>query len=199
LADKGFFPKEELKTFSKFNSRLIGHPNVKVPGIEANTGSLGHGLAIGAGLALGAKRDKAPQRVYVLMGDGEQAEGSVWEAAMFAANYNLDNLTAIIDRNRLQISGNTEDVMAIECLKEKYMAFGWDVSEFDGHNISEIITSLRSVKLNEGKPRLFIANTIKGKGVTFMENVSKWHHGVPTRTQMDDALSELDDALRELQ
>ncbi|MGI5854364.1 MAG: transketolase [Bacillota bacterium] len=190
LADKGFFPEEELKTFSQYGSRLIGHPTRKVPGIEANTGALGHGLSIGVGMALGFKLDHKPQRVYVLMGDGELAEGSIWEAAMSASNYKLDNLTGIIDRNGLQISGNTEDVMALECLREKWEAFGWAVTEVDGHNFDLLVGNLKSTYA--GKPHLIIAKTIKGKGVTFMENNAKWHHGVPSAEQFDVAISDLE-------
>lgn len=193
LADLGFISLEELKTFSKFGSKLIGHPNNKIPGIEMNSGALGHGLSVSVGIALAGKLDKKDYHVYCLMGDGEQAEGSVWEAAMAAANYKLDNLTAIIDRNHLQISGNTEEVMALEPLKQKWEAFGFKVIEIDGHNYEEIYNALLGRYTD--KPVLVIANTIKGKGVKFMENVAKWHHGVPTVEQMDNAIKDLDGAL----
>ncbi len=192
LADKGFFPEEELRTFSQYGSRLIGHPSMKVPGIEANTGALGHGLSIGVGTALGLKLDNKPQRVFVLMGDGELAEGSIWEAAMSASNYKLDNLTGIIDRNGLQISGNTEGVMALECLKAKWEAFGWAVTEADGHDFEALIKNLNMVC--PGQPHLIIAQTTKGKGVSFMENNAKWHHGAPTDEQLEQALGDLERA-----
>jgi len=193
LADLGYFPKEELSTFSKFGSRLIGHPNNKIPGIEMNSGALGHGLSVSVGMALAGKMDNRKYHVYCLMGDGEQAEGSVWEAAMAASNFCLDNLTAIIDRNRLQISGDTEDVMALEPLGKKWRSFGFYVIEIDGHNHDEIKAAL--MKRKPGKPMLVLANTIKGKGVSFMENAAKWHHGVPSAGQMEAALRELDEGI----
>lgn len=198
LADKGFFPKEELKTFSRFQSRLIGHPTVKVPGIEMNTGALGHGLSAAVGIALAGKMDEKDYRVYVLMGDGEQAEGSIWEAAMAAGNYNLDNLIGIIDRNRLQISGNTESVMKLDCLKEKWSSFGWEVLETDGNNVEELVKTFRMIQVVKGKPQLVIANTTKGKGISYMENAAKWHHGVPTPEQYELALQELGLQLKEV-
>lgn len=190
LADKGFFPKEELKTFSQFNSRLIGHPNNKVPGVEMNTGSLGHGLPISVGMALAAKMDGKSYKVYTLMGDGEQAEGSVWEGAMAAAQYKLDNLVAIVDRNRLQITGNTEDVMSLEPFGEKWRAFGWNVVEVDGNDIEQLVKVLEQAPRVAGKPTLIVANTIKGKGISFAENVAKWHHHVPTKEQYQLAMDE---------
>jgi transketolase len=198
LADKGFFPKEELMTFSKFNSRLIGHPTLKVPGIEMNTGALGHGLSTAIGMAMAAKMDKKDYKVYVLMGDGEQAEGSVWEAAMAGGHYKLDNLVAIVDRNRLQISGNTETVMSLDSLGDKWASFGWEVIEVNGNNMDELVNVLRSLPLAKGKPSLIIANTTKGKGVSFMENVAKWHHGVPTPEQYEQAIGELTAQLEEV-
>jgi transketolase len=198
LADRGFFPKEELKTFSRYQSRLIGHPTVKVPGIEMNTGALGHGLSAAVGMALAGKMDEKAYKVYVLMGDGEQAEGSVWEAAMAAAHYGLDNLIGIIDRNRLQISGNTENVMALESLKEKWSAFGWEVLETPGNDIEKLVAVFQKIPVKKAKPHLIIANTVKGKGVSFMENVAKWHHGVPTEEQMAEAMRELEQQLEEV-
>lgn len=191
LGDKGFFPKEELKTFSQFGSKFIGHPNNKVPGVEMNTGALGHGLSISVGMALAAKMDGRSYRVFTLMGDGEQAEGSVWEAAMSAAHYKLDNLTAIVDRNKLQISGSTEEVMSLDCLEDKWRSFGWEVIQVDGHDYKQLLEVLGNTPKTKGKPTLVMAYTTKGKGVSFMENVAKWHHGVPSREQMDMALSEL--------
>lgn len=198
LADLGFFPKEELMTFSKFKSRLIGHPSTKVPGVEMNTGSLGHGLPVGVGMAIAAKKKESDSRVYVLMGDGEQAEGSIWEAAMAGANYKLDNLVAIVDRNRLQISGCTEDVMALEDFHAKWKAFGWDVTECRGNDIEDICRALDYCDSKNNKPHMIIANTTKGKGVSFMENVAKWHHGVPSEDQLKTAYQELDTLAKEI-
>lgn len=191
LADKGFFPKEELKTFSKFGSRLIGHPNNKVPGVEMNTGALGHGLSISVGMALAAKMNGKSYRVFTLMGDGEQAEGSIWEAAMSAAHYRLDNLIAIIDRNKLQISGSTEEVMALDCLEEKWRSFGWEVIAVDGHDHASMLEVFGNTPRTEGKPTLVMAYTTKGKDVSFMENAAHWHHGAPSQEQLALALKEL--------
>ena len=198
LADKGFFPEEELATFSKFGSRLIGHPNNKVPGVEMNTGALGHGLSISVGMAFAAKLDGKSYRVFTLMGDGELAEGSVWEGAMAAAQYKLDNLTAIIDRNRLQITGNTEDVMALEPLADKWRSFGWEVVEVDGHDIAQLVNVLDSVPLQAEKPSLIIANTVKGKGISFAENQVGWHHKVPNQEEYERAMQELSEQLEVL-
>ena len=191
LADLGFFPKEELATFSQFGTRLIGHPNNKVPGIEMNTGALGHGLAISVGMALAGKRDGKAYRVFCLMGDGEQAEGSVWEAAMAGAHYKLDNLVGIVDRNRLQISGSTEDVMGLEPLEEKWTTFGWHVVSIDGNDIEALVKTFEAAPAAAGKPTLVMANTVKGKGVSFAENVAKWHHHVPSDEQLEQAMAEL--------
>ena len=193
LSDLGYFSDETLSTFSRFGSPLIGHPNNKVPGIEMNSGALGHGLSVAVGMALAGKMDKKDYHVYCLMGDGEQEEGSVWEAAMAAANYGLDNLTAIIDRNGLQISGSTEDVMRLEPLADKYRAFGFNVIEIDGHDYMQIYDALTFRKA--GVPTLVLARTIKGKGVSFMENAAKWHHGVPKGEQLETAVRELEEAL----
>jgi len=192
LADLGFFPKDELKYFCKFNSSLIGHPSVKVPGIEMNTGSLGHGLSIAVGMALAGKMDDKNYKVYVLMGDGELAEGSIWEGAMSANHYKLDNLVGIIDRNKLQISGDTENIMSLENLEEKWRAFGWSVITLDGNNIKELIKKLKEIPMDKDKPHVIIANTIKGKGVPFIENDPKWHHKVPNEEQLKEALEILD-------
>ncbi len=186
LADLGFFPKEELRTYSQAGSRLIGHPTNKVPGMEMCTGALGHGLSIGVGMALGAKRLCKNYRTFVVMGDGEQAEGSIWEAAMAGANYHLDNLYAVIDRNGLQISGATEDVMALENFHEKWAAFGWDVQEADGHDVQAMLDYFRAVK-PEGKPHCLICHTVKGKGMPAGENRKEWHHKVPTGEQVREA------------
>lgn len=190
LADKGFFPKEELRGFSAVGSMLIGHPNNKVPGIEMCTGALGHGLPVGVGMALAAKRLKTESRVFVVMGDGEQAEGSVWEAAMAGANYGLDNLFAIVDRNGLQISGSTENVMALDDLSAKWRAFGWDVTELDGNDLDALCAYFDAPHA-EGKPRCLIAHTVKGKGLPFAENRAEWHHKVPTEEQLAQAYDAL--------
>lgn len=190
LADKGFFPKEALATFSKAGSGLIGHPNNCVPGVELCTGALGHGLPIGVGMALAAKRLGKDYRTFVLMGDGEQGEGSVWEAAMSGANYHLDNLFAIIDRNGLQISGSTEDVMALENFHAKWEAFGWAVDEVDGNDPAALLQYFHTVKA-EGKPHCLIAHTVKGKGLPFAENRKDWHHKVPTAEQLAEAYAAL--------
>jgi len=190
LAEKGYFPKEELKNFSKAGSPLIGHPNNKVPGVEMSTGALGHGLPVGVGTALAAKRMGNGHRVFVVMGDGEQAEGSVWEAAMAGANYKLDNLYAIIDRNGLQISGSTEDVMALENFADKWRAFGWDVVEIDGNDMESVMAYFDSH--NGGKkPHCLIARTVKGKGLPFAENKAEWHHHVPSEEQLKIAYEAL--------
>lgn len=196
LADLGFFDTSELATFCAFGTRLIGHPNNKVPGIEMNTGALGHGLPIASGMAKGLKMSGRKNRVFTVMGDGEQAEGSLWEAAMTAAFYKLDNLTAIIDRNRLQISGDTENVMALEPLADKWRAFGWDVKEVDGHDINALARMF--AEEGKGKPRMFIARTCKGKGVKEMENIAKWHHGVPDEALFASAMAQFGEAERTL-
>ena len=192
LADKGFIDHEELKTFSAFGTRLIGHPNNKVPGVEMNTGSLGHGLPVACGMAMAAKMDHGDYRVYTLMGDGEQAEGSVWEGAMFAGYYKLDNLVAIVDRNGLQISGPTESVMGLEPFPDKWQAFGWHVISIDGNDMEAILTALKMARTIKGKPTVIIASTIKGKGVSFIENKVNWHHHVPTLEEFDLAMEELE-------
>ncbi len=192
LADKGFFPESELSTFSKFGSRLIGHPNNKVDGVEMNTGSLGHGLSVSVGIALAAKMDKKPYQTYTLMGDGELAEGSVWEGAMAAAHYKLDNLTAIIDRNGLQITGKSEDVMGVESLRAKFEAFGWHVLDVkDGNSMAELVEAFEA-PTQTGKPKLIIAHTTKGKGISFAENQPQWHHKVPSDSEYAKAMEELD-------
>lgn len=198
LADRGFFPKKELESFSSFGSKYIGHPNNRVKGVEVNTGALGHGLSIGVGMALAGRMDRMDFRVFVLMGDGELAEGSVWEASMAASGYGLDNLAAIIDRNGLQISGRTEDVMAVEPLADKWKSFGWNVSCVDGNDISALCRALSPENRAPGKPTLVIANTVKGKGVSFMENNPKWHHGAMDAGQYEQACRELDELLEVL-
>jgi transketolase len=192
LADKGFFPESELETLCRYRSHYVGHPTRKVNGIEQNTGALGHGLAFGVGVALSAKKDNADYKVYTLLGDGELAEGSNWESLLAAAHYDLDNLTAIIDRNNLQITGRTEDVCNIEPLAEKCKTFGWCVEMVDGHDIAALTDVLRSIPFEAGTPNMVIANTTKGKGISFMENDCTWHHRVPDNEQYRQAQRELD-------
>ena len=178
---KGFITYNELLTFRQNGSNLGGHLDLhKTPGVEMSTGSLGHGLSVGVGKALAGKIDKKEFKVFVMMGDGETQEGSIWEAAMSAAHYKLDNLVGIVDRNMIQIDGFTEDIMSLEPYKSKWDAFGWIVKEIDGHNMSNIVNTLEELPLEKGKPSLIISNTIKGKGISFMENTEKWHGGAPT-------------------
>ncbi|MGH7952272.1 MAG: transketolase [Limisphaerales bacterium] len=216
LADRGFFPESELKTICRYKSHFVGHPTRHVPGIEMNTGALGHGLPICIGMALAGKmnsgtgfqpvqcgerksftidrQDACPTyRVFTLLGDGELAEGSNWEAAMAAAHYKLDNLTAIIDHNTLQISGRTREVMSNEPIDEKFRAFGWSVKIVNGHDFAELTNALNQPAEIE-RPTCVIANTIKGRGVSFMEDVAKWHHGVPSEIELKQAFAELDAA-----
>ena len=192
LADKGFFPKEDLETYSQFGSKYIGHPNNKINGIEMNTGSLGHGLSVGVGMALAGKMDEKSYRVYVVLGDGELGEGSVWEAVTAGAHYKLDNLTAFVDRNRLQISGTTEEVMAQDSQEERWASFGWNVLSIPGNDIDAINDAVDLAKRTKGKPTVIIANTTKGCGVSFIENQVGWHHRVPTDEECAQALKELD-------
>ena len=180
LADRGFFPKSELQTYSAFGTKYIGHPNNKVNGIEMNSGSLGHGLPVAVGMALAGRMDGAPYRVYVVMGDGELDEGSVWEGAMAAGHYRLDNLTAVVDRNRLQISGRTEDVMAQDDQDARWGSFGWHVLHAAGNEIESLNRAFEQAGNLKGKPTVVIADTVKGFGVSFMENRAQWHHRVPT-------------------
>jgi transketolase len=190
LADRGFFPAAELETLCRYQSHFIGHPTRKVPGVEQNTGALGHGLPLSVGMAISAKLDGAAFRVFTLMGDGELAEGSNWEGAMAAAHYKLDNLTAIVDCNTLQISGRTRDVMNHEPLAEKFASFGWAVRSIDGHSISALTAALTE-PWPAGQPGVVIARTTKGKGISFMEDVGKWHHGVPSDQEYAQAMAEL--------
>jgi transketolase len=192
LAEAGFFSKDILSTYGKFQSILAGHPTRKVPGIELNSGALGHGLSVGVGMALAAKMDNKSYRTFVLMGDGEQGEGSIMEAANSAGHYKLDNLVAIIDRNFLQITGKTEEVMSLENLKNRWLAYNWHVDEANGNNIAELANLFDSYPKEKGKPHLVIAKTTKGYGVSFMENKAEWHHKVPTLEQVELALAELD-------
>ena len=194
LAHVGLLPRSELDTYGSFATRLYGHPTMSVPGVEAPTGALGHGLSIGVGMALAGVIDDASYRVYVLMGDGEQAEGSVWEAAMSASHYRLRNLTAIIDYNKLQISGDVDSIMTISSLHDRWTAFGWDVVEIDGNDMEQIVPALDARRGTGLPPQLVIAHTRKGCGVSFMENNPIWHHRVPTDDELATALAELDAA-----
>ncbi len=191
LADKGFFPKNELKTLGKYKSHFIGHPTRKVNGIEQNTGALGHGLPIAVGTALAGKKDRRKYRVFTLLGDGELSEGSNWEAMMAAAHYKLDNLAVIIDRNTLQITGRTEDVMTLEPLEDKFRAFGFSIKSVNGNDISELVQVFGELPFENGKPNLIIAKTIKGKGVSFIEDDKSWHHRVPSDKEFSQAINEL--------
>ena len=198
LEAKGFLTPEVLDTLGKFGSILSGHPTIEVAGIEVNSGALGHGLPIGVGMAIAAKMDKKAWRTYVLMGDGEQGEGSIYEAAMAGGKYKLDNLVAIIDRNHLQISGNTEDVMPIDSIRERWSAFGWDVIELNGDSMEDILRVFHSIDYANGKPHLMVSNTTKGKGVSFMEGIAKWHHGVLNEEQCQEAVKEIERRIKEM-
>lgn len=193
LADRGFFPDADLDTVCRYKSPYIGHPTCKINGVEMNTGALGHGLPICVGMAIAGKLDGRPYRVFTLLGDGEMAEGSNWEAAMAAAHYRLDNLVAILDHNTLQITGHTRDVLCSEPIDEKLRAFGWAVRTVNGHDYAELTDALATPP-PAGKPLFVIANTVKGKGVSFMENVGKWHHGVPSDLELAQAIADLDRA-----
>lgn len=198
LADKGFFPEEDLNTLCQYKSHYIGHPTKKIKGIEQNTGALGHGLPISVGNALAAKMDDKDFRVFTLLGDGELPEGSNWEAALTASHYHLDNLCAIIDHNKLQISGTTEEVCNTSPIDSKFESFGWAVRHVDGHDIGALVDLFDSLPFEKNKPSLIIAHTVKGKGVSYMENVIKWHHGVPDSVQFETAIQELDSELANL-
>ena len=199
LEAKGFLKSEVMDTLGKFGSILSGHPTIEVPGIEVNSGALGHGLSIGAGMAIAAKMDKKDYRTYVLMGDGEQGEGSIYEAAMAGNRYHLDNLVAIIDRNHLQISGNTEDVMPIDSIKERWSAFGWDVITMNGDSMEDIVKTFAAIDYQNGKPHLLVSETTKGKGVSFMEGIAKWHHGVLNEEQCKTAVKEIEERIAQLE
>lgn len=192
LAKAGFFPEEELTTYMQPLSRLNGHPNRnKTPGVETNTGPLGHGLPVAVGIAIAGQIDKADYRVFVATGDGELQEGSNWEAAMTAGHRKLANLTLIVDRNRLQQGARTEDTVGLEPLGDKWRAFGWDVAEVDGHDHAALLPLLDGSQTRD-KPLCIIANTVKGKGVSFMEDQASWHHGVPNAEQFSQAMKELE-------
>jgi transketolase len=192
LAHAGYFPTKELLTLRKFESRLQGHPERgKLPGLESTSGPLGEGLAQAAGYAYAARMDNKRFRVFCITSDGEHNEGGHWEAVLFAAKYNLSNLTVFVDRNNIQIDGHTEDVMPLEPLQEKYRSFGWHVLHIDGHNFDEIIGAVNHARAVYEDPTVIIAHTISGKGVSFMENLPEWHGNAPTKSQAKKALSEL--------
>lgn len=192
LADRGYFDKAELmETYSAYGSRFIGHPNNKIPGIEMNSGSLGHGLSVAVGMAKAGKMDGRDYHVYAVLGDGELAEGSVWEGVMAGGHFKLDNLTALVDRNRLQISGSTEDVMAQDSQEARWAAFGWNVVSIPGNDMAAVDSALTLAKETKGKPTGIILNTTKGCGVSFMENLAVWHHKVMDDAQYETALAEI--------
>lgn len=198
LAERGFFDKKHLMTLRKIGSMLQGHPNMnETPGVDMSTGSLGQGLSAANGMAIAGKLNKKNYRVYVLLGDGELEEGQVWEAAMSAAHYKLDNLTAFVDHNGLQIDGPITKVMNPEPIGDKFKAFGWNVIEINGHNFNEIFDAIDEAKKTGGKPTMIVAKTIKGKGVSFMENQAGWHGTAPNKEQEEIALKELGGALNE--
>ena len=199
LEAKGFLNSDTLDTLVQFGSVLSGHPTIDVPGIEVNSGALGHGLSIGVGMALAAKMDGKDYRTFVLMGDGEQGEGSIYEAAMAAHQYGLDNLIAMIDRNHLQISGDTEHVMALDSIGERWSAFGWDVVSMNGDSMHDIVQTFSNMEYTNGKPHLIISETTKGKGVSFMEGLAKWHHGVLNAEQYETAEKEISDRIKKME
>jgi transketolase len=192
LLDLGFYSLEALNTIETYTSPFIGHPTRSIPGIEQNTGALGHGLSLSVGMALAAKMDNRNNRIFTIMGDGEMTEGSIWEASASAAHYHLDNLVAIIDRNTLQISGPTEKVMRLEPLEDKLTAFGFAVHQVDGNDVGQLVNVFDNLPFEPGKPNAVIANTVKGKGFSFMENKVPWHHRVPNETEYTDGLLELE-------
>jgi transketolase len=191
LAHAGFFAREVLDTFSRHHSILGGHPGTKIPGVETPTGSLGHGLPIGVGLALGAKLQQKAYRVFVLLGDGEVPEGSNWEAAAQATQFRLDNLVAIVDRNRLCTDGTTEEVLTLEPQRDRWASFGWAVRDVDGHGMGAIVEALEAVPFAPGKPSLLLAHTVKGKGISFIENRVEWHYRIPEGAEIEQARQEL--------
>ena len=198
LSERGYFDKEELNHLRQIGSMLQGHPDMKkIPGVEMSTGSLGQGFSVACGMAMAAKLDNAPWNVYALLGDGEVQEGIIWEAAMSAAHYKLDNMIAFLDYNGLQIDGDVESVMNINPIEDKFKTFGWNVITIDGHDFDQIFAALDMAKDTVDKPTMIIAKTIKGKGVSFMENQASWHGSAPSEEQLQQALSELGGAFHE--
>ena len=199
LAQKGYFNKEELKTFRKFKSPLQGHPDMKkLPGVDMTTGSLGQGLSACVGMAIASKLNKAGCKIYCILGDGEIEEGQVWEAVMSASKNNLDNLCVILDNNNLQIDGTIEEVGGMNNITEKFLSFGFNVLNIDGHNIESIIDAITTAKQTKGKPTIIIAKTVKGKGISFMENKASWHGKAPSEEEYNKAIEELDKAMLEI-
>ena len=196
LADKGFFPQKKLKTFCSLHSVLGGHPEHAIPGVEVSTGSLGHGLAVGIGMALAAKRDRKRHRVFVLIGDGESNEGSVWEAALYAAKHRLDNLVVLVDYNKMQSWGTTKEILDLEPLADKWQAFGFSVRETDGHHLEKLYDSLKKLPYEKHKPNLLICHTVKGKGIKITENNPEWHH---RRGLTEEIMQELYQGLEDYQ
>ena len=194
LADRGFFPASELQTLERYGSRFVGHPTRDVPGVEHNTGALGHGLPVAVGLALAAKMDGRSDRIFTLLGDGELEEGSNWEASMAAARYSLDNLVVIVDRNTLQISGRTEMVSSLEPLEAKFTTFGYAVRRVNGNDVAALAALFDRLPFKPGRPNLVLADTIKGRGISFIEDQADWHHHVPTEQEYTIALAELQQA-----
>jgi len=192
LCELGFFPRAELQRVKSLDGLLQGHPDLTVPGIEAVTGSLGQGLSLGVGMALALRLDQKPSRVFVIMGDGEQSEGQLWEAAMAASNFKVDNLTAFIDRNKIQATGRTDEIFSIPQLDRKWSAFGWEVITTDGHDVDKIIDAINQAKTIKGKPTLIILDTIKGRGVSFAENTPAYHNGTFDQAKYAQAMAELD-------
>ncbi len=192
LCEAGYFPREELKRVKAIDGLLQGHPDLTIPGIEAVTGSLGQGLSIGVGMALALRLDRRPSRVYVVMGDGEQSEGQLWEAAMAASNFKVDNLTAFLDWNKTQATGRTEDIFRIPDLDKKWRSFGWEVLAANGHDIGQLIDTIDRAKTIRGKPTLIILDTIKGKGISFAEDIAAYHNGSFDAAQFEAAKKELE-------
>jgi transketolase len=192
LAERGYFDRSHLKTLRQMGSILQGHPDMrKTPGIDMTAGSLGHGLSAGLGMALSGKLQQKDYHVFVIIGDGESQEGSIWEASMAAPNFKLDNLTAILDYNHLQNDYSVDDIMPIHPAVDKWQAFGWHVLDIDGHNMAQVVAALEEAKSHKGKPTMIVANTVKGKGVSYMENVCEWHGRAPCQEEADQALAEL--------
>jgi len=198
LEAKGFISSKLVDTYGQFNSLLAGHPTKKTPGVELNSGALGHGLSVGVGMSIGAKMSKKNFKTYVLMGDGEQGEGSIYEAAVSASHYKLDNLVAMIDRNTLQISGKTETIMALEPLRARWEAFGWEVIDVKGNDMEDICKTFDNIDYSNSKPKLIISHTTKGNGISFMEGGAKWHHGAPLEQQYKDAIIEINKRIEKI-
>ena len=200
LAEKGFFDKSVLDTYGALKTKIPGHPDMhKLPGVEANTGALGHGLSIASGMALGLRMDGKDAKVYTILGDGELAEGSNWEAAAAAAHHKLDNLVAFVDFNGLQISGKVQDVMNFTPIADHFAAFGWAVTDIDGNNMEQVVDTLDRLPLEKGKPSLIVAHTVKSKGISFAENVAAYHYWTPSQEELQKAQEEIDGQVARLE